>query len=127
MSHRDEPTRVNKCVMACFLVCCVVFFSVTSPAWAKDNDTNLVTGFFHFYGKVISPIDGDRCPMYPSCSHYTKTSIEKHGFAMGWIMGMDRIVRCGGDEKKNARPHFVKNKKLIYDPVENNDFWWKDK
>ncbi len=46
---------------------------------------------------------------------------------MGWIMGMDRIVRCGGDEKTMARPHFEENKKLIYDPVENNDFWWSRK
>jgi putative component of membrane protein insertase Oxa1/YidC/SpoIIIJ protein YidD len=82
---------------------------------------------FDFYGTVISPIDGDRCPMYPSCTRYAKESIRKHGALIGWVMAMDRLVRCGRDEKTISRPYFSGNKKWIHDPVENNDFWWVDK
>jgi hypothetical protein len=42
-------------------------------------------------------------------------------------MAMDRLVRCGRDEKTISRPYFSGNKKWIHDPVENNDFWWVDK
>jgi uncharacterized protein len=61
--------------------------------------------------------------MYPSCSQYAKDSIQKHGVVLGWIMSMDRLVRCGRDEKKISPSLYIGNKKYIYDPVENNDFW----
>ncbi len=81
----------------------------------------------HFYQKYISPVDGDRCPMYPSCSGYIKECIKKHGLLLGGIMGFDRIVRCGRDEVKLAPPVWINGKKYTYDPVENNDFWWSKK
>ena len=86
-----------------------------------------VPGLIRFYQVYISPIDGDRCPMVPSCSTYMKNSIEKHGFFIGWIMGMDRLVRCGRDEVKISSPVWINKKIYTYDPVENNDFWWSDK
>jgi hypothetical protein len=49
------------------------------------------------YRKYISPIDGDRCPMYPSCSQYTKEVFARHGNLAGFIMTTDRLTRCGND------------------------------
>ena len=34
------------------------------------------------------------CRFYPSCSEYTKQSIEKHGFLKGIKLGTLRILRC---------------------------------
>jgi len=96
----------------------------SSPASAQENSS---PGIIQFYQKYISPVDGDRCPMYPSCSEYFKQSIEKHGIAAGWIMGMDRLVRCGRDEVDLSRSVRINGEKHTYDPVENNDFWWSDK
>ena len=80
---------------------------------------------FKVYQTHISPIDGDRCPMTPSCSAYAQRAIQKHGPLTGWIMAMDRLVRCGRDEKHLAPRVMIQGVPHIYDPVENNDFWWK--
>ena len=87
-------------------------------------------GIIKFYKKYISPVDGNRCSMYPSCSKYTSTTFKKHGFLMGWIMACDRLIRCGGDEILTSKHVIVNNKKIYIDPVNANNFWWfrkKDK
>ena len=48
------------------------------------------------YQKVLSPLLGPRCRYYPSCSHYTKDALLRHGPAKGLLLGIARIVRCNG-------------------------------
>jgi hypothetical protein len=42
-------------------------------------------------------------------------------------MTHDRLLRCGRDEKRFAERIVQGNRKYLYDPVENNDFWWYGK
>lgn len=95
-------------------------FSLCGTSFAQDQNN----GFIKFYQKHISVVDGNRCPMYPSCSHYASQVFEKHGAILGWIMTCDRLVRCGRDEAKISGKVFINNDELIYDPVAANDFWW---
>ena len=76
-----------------------------------------------FYQKYISGIDGDRCSMYPSCSHYSAQAIRKHGWFKGWIMTSDRLIRCGRDESKFSAPVMVNGRQHTYDPIDRNDLW----
>jgi putative membrane protein insertion efficiency factor len=48
------------------------------------------------YQICISPFIGGRaaCRFTPTCSEYTKQSIEKYGVIKGTWMGMKRISRC---------------------------------
>ena len=46
---------------------------------------------------------------------------------MGWIMAMDRLMRCGRDETRLSPKIMIYGKLKYYDPVEKNDFWWRDK
>lgn len=46
------------------------------------------------YQKYISPILGNNCKYYPSCSEYTKQAIKKYGSVKGTFYGIKRIVRC---------------------------------
>jgi len=75
--------------------------------------------------KYISPIDGKNCPMYPSCSRYSLQCLEKHGLFIGWVMTFDRLFRCGRDELRLSPEIVVNDEVLCYDPLENNDFWWR--
>ena len=34
------------------------------------------------------------CRFYPTCSEYTKQSIEKYGSLKGLLLGIKRILRC---------------------------------
>ncbi len=46
------------------------------------------------YRAVISPLYGDVCRYYPSCSAYTLTAIQQHGVIKGVGLGTWRIARC---------------------------------
>ena len=78
-----------------------------------------------FYRNYISGADGNRCPMYPSCSQYCMEAFKKHGAFLGWIMCSDRLMRCGRDETRVSPPILINGEKLSFDPVYNNDFWWQ--
>ncbi|HEV7580013.1 MAG TPA: membrane protein insertion efficiency factor YidD [Mycobacterium sp.] len=46
------------------------------------------------YRAVISPLYGDVCRYYPSCSAYALQAIQEHGVVVGSALGVRRIVRC---------------------------------
>lgn len=93
-------------------------------AKAPDTLTRAVLYPIRFFARTLSRADGDRCPMYPSCSAYSLQAFEKHGFLMGWIMTSDRLLRCGRDELKRAPWVRVNTETRSYDPVSANDGWW---
>jgi len=47
-----------------------------------------------FYQIAISPMLGQRCKYYPSCSEYTIQAIRVHGPIKGIGLGAWRILRC---------------------------------
>jgi len=47
-----------------------------------------------FYQKAISPILGNHCRFYPSCSEYYCLAVEKYGTTKGMWKGFKRIARC---------------------------------
>ena len=78
----------------------------------------------NIYRDHISPVDGGRCPSMPSCSSYSVEAFKKHGFFLGWIMTVDRLIHEGKEESLVSPLVFSKGTWKLYDPVENNDFWW---
>jgi len=46
------------------------------------------------YKILISPILGNHCRFYPSCSTYTYEAIKKHGLFKGVYLGGKRLLRC---------------------------------
>lgn len=47
-----------------------------------------------FYKKWVSPIFGQRCRFYPTCSEYMYEAIIKHGPIKGTALGLCRVLRC---------------------------------
>jgi len=76
-----------------------------------------------FYQKFISPIDGEKCGMYPTCSDYSVRAFKKHGVLIGLMMTTDRLMH-EGDEMERAP--LIKKYGILryYDPIKNNDFWF---
>ena len=55
---------------------------------------NVCVAILRAYRAVISPLYGDVCRYYPSCSAYTLGAIQQHGVVKGIGLGAWRIARC---------------------------------
>ncbi len=47
-----------------------------------------------FYQLALSPLMGQNCRFYPTCSAYGVEAIEKHGAIKGGYLTVRRILRC---------------------------------
>lgn len=77
----------------------------------------------NFYREYISPVDGGRCPSYPSCSHYALQAVKKHGSLLGLLLTFDRLIH-EADEVHRTPLIKINGEYRYFDPIENNDFWW---
>ena len=46
------------------------------------------------YQWTLSPIIGNQCRFYPSCSHYAHQAFEEHGALRGTLLALRRLSRC---------------------------------
>lgn len=46
------------------------------------------------YRYLISPLLGDCCRFYPSCSHYGEEAIARHGLLKGSWLTLKRLCKC---------------------------------
>lgn len=54
----------------------------------------LVLSLLRLYRFLLSPLLGQRCRFYPSCSEYASGCIHKHGLLRGCYLAVRRILRC---------------------------------
>jgi putative membrane protein insertion efficiency factor len=60
--------------------------------WLLPRNAGIV--LIRAYRAVVSPLYGDVCRYYPSCSHYALQAIQQHGVVKGVGLGTWRILRC---------------------------------
>lgn len=54
----------------------------------------LLLALLRGYKLAISPLLGQRCRFYPSCSDYARDAIQSHGAAHGSYLAARRLCRC---------------------------------
>jgi Putative membrane protein insertion efficiency factor len=101
----------------------------------KSYMNEMMIFYIKGYQRMISPVDGDRCKMYPTCSAYSYKVYQQYGLLLGSLLTFDRLTH-EMDEYKFTRiiddqhdPDWLKKKYrnlIIFDPPENNVFWWKN-
>jgi uncharacterized protein len=46
------------------------------------------------YQRLISPMVGQRCKYYPSCSEYAVQAVQRFGILRGLVLAAWRLLRC---------------------------------
>ncbi len=46
------------------------------------------------YRYTLSPLIGNSCRFYPTCSHYAEDALRKYGALKGSTMAVKRVLRC---------------------------------
>ena len=54
----------------------------------------VLIALLRFYKVAVSPLLGNRCRFYPSCSDYAREAIQYHGAARGTYLAARRLCRC---------------------------------
>lgn len=74
-----------------------------------------------FYRNAISPLDGVRCGLYPTCSGYATEAVRKHGALAGGFLAADRLIH-EASVRQPEYPVIEKfERRFLHDPVEGND------
>jgi putative membrane protein insertion efficiency factor len=72
----------------------------------------VLIGLLKLYRLLISPLYGNVCRYYPSCSAYALRAVQVHGAARGSWLAVRRLLRChpwarGGYDPVPGTPEFV--------------------
>ena len=130
MHDNTFPLNAHRSISVLFWIWIlgILLVAPLSVAMADDlhpvQEKSLLASPLALFQSIISRADGQRCPMYPSCSHYAVAAVKKHGIIKGWLLAGDRLLRCGRDETRQAPQVLVKGERYTYDPLEVNTFWW---
>jgi putative membrane protein insertion efficiency factor len=54
----------------------------------------VVLGVLRGYRRFVSPVLGQRCRFYPSCSAYAVEAVHTHGAVKGIALATWRVLRC---------------------------------
>lgn len=54
----------------------------------------LIRKLIRGYQLAVSPLLGQRCRFYPTCSQYTLEAVETHGALRGLWLGVRRLAKC---------------------------------
>lgn len=65
---------------------------------------HLSLALIKIYQLAVSPLLGNVCRFYPSCSHYSHEAIAQHGFIKGSYFAIKRLLRCGPWSKGGYDP-----------------------
>ncbi len=79
----------------------------------------VLLGSLLFFQRYISPIDGERCGFFPSCSAFAREALGRQGVATGVMLTADRLMRCTFFKRPGSDYLLLPNGKL-FDPVDNN-------
>ena len=96
---------------------------VSSELWLIPR--NLAIAIMHGYRRVISPLYGQVCRYYPSCSRYALEAYQQRGFLVGMALTIWRLLRCnpfspGGidDVPSKRQQNFVINSRGFVRPIQ---------
>lgn len=90
-------------------------YSATLPTASCSGNVNVLTRFLllllRLYKRWLSPLLGQRCRFYPTCSDYARVAVTRFGPWRGCLLTGWRLLRCqplceGGEDPVPERFRF---------------------
>lgn len=75
----------------------------------------LALALIRAYQLLLSPLGGERCKYYPSCSEYAAQAIGRFGILRGLVLGGWRLLRCNPWSRGGFDP--VEDQRLFKPPA----------
>ena len=82
---------------------------VIAIQWIALAPRNTTIVLLHGYRKFISPLYGDVCRFYPTCSAYGLGQVQQRGLVVGSVLALWRILRCNPFSKGGLDNVVVRN------------------
>ncbi len=94
-------------------------FKIEKDSESNNNVFSFILGNTQkVYKTLISDLDGENCPFYPSCSNFYVQSVKESGIFQGTLMFFDRFTRDMNVFRDRKDYEELPNGKL-FDPVSN--------
>ena len=76
--------------------------------------TKILIFIIKIYQYFVSPLLGNRCRFFPTCSEYCTEALKTHGLFVGLKLGVKRILKCHPFKKLGGE------KGIDFVPASNN-------
>lgn len=86
-AHTDEDVLLDKAPHEFVVPTTLVQAAITLPQ-------NVLIAFIKVYRAIVSPLYGNVCRYYPSCSAYGLEALTTHGAIRGLSLTVRRLLRC---------------------------------
>ncbi|MDO4821535.1 MAG: membrane protein insertion efficiency factor YidD [Rothia sp. (in: high G+C Gram-positive bacteria)] len=86
-AHTDEDVLLNQAPHEFVVPTTLVQAAITLPQ-------NVLIAFIKIYRAIVSPLYGNVCRYYPSCSAYGLEALTTHGATRGLSLTVRRLLRC---------------------------------
>jgi putative membrane protein insertion efficiency factor len=73
-------------------------------------------GALRLFQRLVSPVDGPRCNLYPTCSEYGRQAVRSHGLLMGIVLTAGRMMRDNASAAGFYPEAIVHGRLVLYDP-----------
>ncbi len=84
------------------------------------NMVRILLALISFYRAYISPLMGNHCRFYPSCSEYAQLSLQRFGVVQGSYLSIKRLLKC--QPFHSGGVDLVPDKKDVQKDLKNGKF-----
>lgn len=100
--------------------------------FVRDLPRNVLILLLRAYRAIVSPLYGQVCRFYPSCSAYALEAVTVHGAVRGSYLAVRRLARChpwnsgGLDPVPDGHRHWPDGRTPRIVVLNHPDRYWKD-
>jgi putative membrane protein insertion efficiency factor len=73
-------------------------------------------GALRLFQRFVSPVDGPRCNLYPTCSEYGRQAVRSRGLLLGIVLTAGRLMRDNASAAGFYPEAIVHGRLVLYDP-----------